>query len=61
MGKLICSAPNKQELEKLINAYYYSTAWIITDDMKAYHPKMNRYSDNKITVKNGRWRFELAA
>lgn len=59
-GNLICSAGNKEDLQRLINKYYYSENYIITDDRKAYNTKTGRYSDNKIVVKRGRWRFELA-
>lgn len=59
MSKLICSASSKSELEKMINAYYYSTNWIITDDMKVYNTKTEKYSDNMVTIKRNRWRFEL--
>jgi len=59
-GKLICSAGNKEDLQRMINRYYYSENYIITEDMRAYNTKTGRYSDNMVTIKRGRWRFELA-
>ena len=59
-GNLICSAGSKEDLERMINKYYYSENYVITNDLRAYNTKTNRYSDNKIVVKRNRWRFELA-
>lgn len=59
MKKLICSASTKEELEKMINAYYYSKNYIITDDMKIYNTKTEKYIDNIVCVSRGRWRFEM--
>ena len=59
MKKLICSASTKEELEKMINAYYYSKNYIITDDMKVYNTKTEKYIDNIVRVSRGRWRFEM--
>ena len=59
MTNLICSADSKAALVRLINRYYLSEFWTITDDNRAYNTRLDRYSDNIIIVKNGRWRFEL--
>jgi len=58
MGRLICSAASLENLQKLINNYYCSENYIITDDFRAYNTKLKRYSDNRIVFKKGRWRFE---
>lgn len=37
---LICSTPNgKSDLEKMINEYFYSESYIITEDNKVYNKK----------------------
>lgn len=42
----------------MINDYYYSKNYIITDDMKVYNTKTEKYIDNIVRVSRGRWRFE---
>jgi len=59
MTNLIASAPTKEKLEDMINRFFYSEYWIITEDNRLYNTKLNRYGDNFLIVnKKGRWRFE---
>jgi hypothetical protein len=59
-SRLIASAGSKEELEKLINKYYYSENYIITDNMEVYNTKLKVFRDGiKIEVKRNRWRFVL--
>ena len=39
MSNLIASAITKEELEKMINEYYFSNNYIITEDNKIYNMK----------------------
>ena len=58
-GNLIASAGSKEQLEAMINKYFYSENYIITDDMKIFNKLKNKYSDShKVVVKKNRWRFE---
>ena len=56
----ICSAPTKEELQTMINRYFYSKNYVITDDNKVYNTKLEKYypeDDAIIVVKKGRWQF----
>ena len=54
----ICSAPTKSDLEKLINKYFCSTNYVITDDNKLYNTKMEKCFDRYIIQeKKSRWQF----
>ena len=59
-GNLICSAGSKEALEAMINAYFYSENYTITDDLKVYN-KLKQKTLDSYTVKHAknRWRFEL--
>jgi len=60
MKNLLASAGNKEDLEKLINKFYYSTNYIITEENEIYNTKLNKIAEGtKIIVKKGRWRFEM--
>lgn len=62
-SNLLFSAGSLQQLQEMINKYYYSQNWIIIHDKteyRAYNSKLDRYSENRIVQKGGRWRFELA-
>ena len=51
MGKrviLICSAPTKEKLLILINEFYCSENYVITEDNKVYNTKLDRFIDNGI-------------
>lgn len=59
MSKLIGSAGSKEDLKKMINEYYYSTNFRITDDGKIYNIKNQEFLDGvRVIQKRGRWRFE---
>ena len=56
---LVCSTGSKEDLEKMINQYFYSTNYIITESNEVYNKLKEKTLDNFIvTVKRGRWRFE---
>lgn len=61
----VCSAPNKETLEKLINEFYFSDNYKITDDNKLNNTRFteDRVLDinNKtlIEFKKNRWSFYL--
>jgi hypothetical protein len=58
MSNLICSAGSKADLEQMINEYYYSTNYKITDNNEIYNMKKDIMLDNVIVeVKRNRWRF----
>ena len=51
MGKrviLICSAPTKDNLVKMINEFYCSENYVITEDNKVYNTKLDKFIDNGI-------------
>ena len=59
MSNLIASAITKEELEKIINEYYFSNNYIITEDNKIYNMKKEIYLESvQVTFKRNRWRFE---
>ena len=56
----ICSAPTKADLEKMINKYFFSENYVITEDNKVYNTKTERYypAESAVVVeKKGRWQF----
>lgn len=60
-SKLICTASTKEELQNLINEFYYSTRWIIKEDNKLINTKTNKTIDNSVVrLYRNKWRFELA-
>lgn len=58
---LLATAPTKEQLEKCINEYFYSgNDLIITEAKEVYSQKKNKALDSyRVTVKRGRWRFEI--
>ena len=63
MGKrsiLICSAPTKDNLIKLINEFYRSENYVITEDNKVYNTKLDRFIDNGIIeFKRNRYYYRI--
>jgi hypothetical protein len=58
MSNLICSAGSKADLEQMINEYYYSTNYKITDNNEVYNTKKDVTLDSvAVEVKRNRWRF----
>lgn len=58
-GRLIASAGSKEDLEKLINKYYYSENYIITENNEVYNKKLNKtFTDIRVILKKERWRLE---
>ena len=59
-GMLICSAPTKYNLVKLINEFYRSKHYIITDDNKVYNTYLNMFIDNGIIeFKNNKYYYRI--
>ena len=60
MSKLIASAKNKNDLEEMINKYYFSSSYIITENNEDYNTKRERVLESvKVENKKGRWRFVM--
>ena len=58
MNNLIASAGTKEDLEKMINEYYFSTNYIITENNDVYNIKKECALDSvKVENKRNRWRF----
>lgn len=54
--KTMMSAGNKEDLTAMINQYYCSTNYIITDDNRVYNKAKNSYHDGLIVeFKRNRW------
>ena len=55
----LASAGNKAGIEKMINEYFYSTSYVVTDDSRIHNPKAGKFLDSfKVSVKKSRWIFE---
>ncbi len=58
MSNLIASAASKEDLEIMINKYYFSPNYIITEKNKVYNTKKQCVLEGvKVEVKKHRWRF----
>ena len=58
MNNLIASAGTKEELEKMINEYYLSKNYVITDQNEVYNTVKEKVLDGvKVENKKNRWRF----
>lgn len=58
MSNLIASAGTKEELGKMINEYYFSTNYIITENNEIYNTKKECVLDSvKVEFKRNRWKF----
>lgn len=54
--KTVMSAGSKEDLTIMINQYYYSTNYIITDDNRIYNKVKNSYLDGMtVEFKRNRW------
>lgn len=59
MNKCIFSAGSKEDLTTMINEYYYSKNYIITEDNRIYNTAKEKYLDGmKIVCKCNRWTVE---
>lgn len=58
MSNLIASAGTKEDLEEMINKYYFSTNYMITENNEVFNTKKDKVLDGvKVENKKGRWRF----
>jgi hypothetical protein len=53
---IIASSPSKDRLQKMINEYFYSTAWVILEDLRLFNNKQKRFC-TKYLVENKRGRY----
>lgn len=52
------SSATKEGLEKLINEFYYSKNYIITEDMRIYNTKTGKTIDSMaVRQTRGKWQF----
>ena len=59
MRKCVFSACSKEDLAAMINEYYYSKNYIITDDNRIYNTAKEKFLDGMTVVyKRNRWRVE---
>ena len=57
---LICASPTKDNLVKLINEFYRSKHYIITDDNKVYNTYLNMFIENGIIeFKNNKYYYRI--
>ena len=55
----IATAGSKESLQKIINEYFYSHNYIITDDLKIFNTSKNSFLDGfEVIIKNSRWIFK---
>jgi len=58
MKKLLASAPTKEELEKLINEYFASQNYVITDMNRVRNLKTGYTPNNLIiSIRGNKWRL----
>ena len=59
MSKCVFSAGSKEDLTAMINEYYYSKNYIITEDNRIYNTAKEKFLDGMTVVyKRNRWRVE---
>ncbi len=59
MGKCVMSAGSKEDLTEMVNQYFYSKNYIITDDGKIFNTaKEKAINGFRVVQKRGRWRVE---
>lgn len=55
--KTIMSTGAREDLVKMINEYYYSKNYIITEDNRIYNTKTEKFMDDlSVKVYRGRWK-----
>ena len=55
--KTIMSTGTREDLVKMINEYYYSKNYIITEDNRIYNTKTEKFMDDLIVkFYRGRWK-----
>ena len=58
--RCICSTNSKEDLQKMINEYFYSQNYVITEDNQVYNTKNEKYLDDYIVqVRKSRWSFRI--
>ena len=56
--KCVLATNSKEDLQKMINEYFYSENYIITEDNRVYNRKTEKYLDDFIIQeKKSRWSF----
>lgn len=60
-SNLVCSAGTREQLQEMINRYFYSDAYSILDDLTVYNSRTGKTLDSyTVRFARGRWRFELS-
>ena len=59
--KCMLSSTSKDGLQKMINEFYYSSNYVITEDNKVYNTKVKEFLSDSLSVvtKNNRWQLRL--
>ena len=55
--RLIATAPTKERMERIINSYFFSTKYSISNDMNIVHPD-KQITNYRVIAKGKRIRFE---
>ena len=55
--RLIATAPTKERMTAIINSYFYSTKYAISDNLEILHPD-KQITNYKVIAKGKRIRFE---
>ena len=55
--KLIASAKTKEQIEQMINTYFFSTKYTLSDKLEILHPDKT-LKNYRVTEKKNRFRFE---
>ena len=59
-NKLLASAPTRERLVGLINEYFYSKNFTVTEDNRVFNTKTDKFFDGyTVETKRNRWIFKL--
>lgn len=57
---IIASSCDLAWLQKTINEYFYSTAWVILEDLRLFNIKLNKYCEDYVVERRkGRFYFKM--
>ena len=51
---VVFSSGSREDLEKMVNEFYCSSNWVITEDNRLYNMLSGKYSDLIVRVNRGR-------
>ena len=55
---LIATAPTREKMEQMINTYFFSTKYTLSDNLEILHPDKT-LKNYRVTEKKNRFRFEM--